>query len=192
MSAAQTGKQVVVITAPSGAGKTTIAHRVMQQIPELRFSVSATTRPPRDHEQEGRDYYFVTGEQFKKLVEEEAFLEYEEVYPGRYYGTLRSEVERVLAGAPVLLDVDVKGALSVKRVFGQAACTIFIRPPDLDTLAERLRRRATETEHTLRQRLDRARLEMSMASQFDAVVVNDDLDRAVSETLGVIHSFLGS
>ena len=182
--------KLIVLTAPSGAGKTTIAQRVMQAIPELQFSVSATTRPPRPHEQHGKDYYFLDKETFMRLVRQGAFLEYEEVYPGVFYGTLRSEVERKMQEAPVLLDLDVKGALHVKQLFNGRALTVFIRPPSLEALKERLERRGTETPESLAKRLERARLEMQFADQFDAVVVNDDLDRAVKETVQIVQSFL--
>lgn len=183
---------IIILTAPSGSGKTTIAHRVLDAIPGMRFSVSATTRPPRPNEQNGIDYHFLTVEEFRNKLEAGDLLEYEEVYPGQFYGTLRSEVERANPDAPVLLDIDVKGALNIKRIYGNAALAIFIRPPSIEALADRLRRRATETEKSLQQRLDRARLEMSLQDKFDAVVVNANLEEAVSETLKLVHSFLYS
>lgn len=179
-----------MLTAPSGAGKTTIARRVLQEVPELRFSTSATTRPPRAHERDGVDYYFMPEERFRALIREGAFLEYEEVYPGRLYGTLRSEVDRTSGTRPILLDIDVKGALNVKRIYGEEALALFVRPPSLQVLRERLRRRATETEATLRERLGRAAMELDQADRFDAVVVNDNLDEAVAETLRHVRSFL--
>lgn len=186
------GRKVVVLTAPSGAGKTTIARRVLQEVPELRFSTSATTRPPRPHEQDGVDYHFMTEARFRELIREDALLEYEEVYPGRFYGTLRSEVDQSSGARPVLLDIDVKGAQSVKQVYGEEALALFIRPPSLQALRERLRRRATETEATLRERLGRAAMELDQADRFDAVVVNDNLEEAVAETLRIVRSFLDS
>lgn len=181
---------IIVLTAPSGAGKTTIARRVMEAVPELRFSVSATTRPPRRHEKDGVDYYFLSEEEFRRRIEEGDLVEYEEVYPGRFYGTLRSEIDRVAATHPVLLDVDVKGAAAIKRLYGDEALTIFIAPPSTEVLAERLRQRATENEASLQQRLTRADMELKKAREFDAVVVNDDLDEAVAETLDRITRFL--
>lgn len=181
---------IVVLSAPSGAGKTTIAHRVLEAIPGLRFSVSATTRAPRPNEVDGVDYHFLTEQAFRELLETGELLEYEEVYPGRFYGTLKSEVARATVENPVLLDLDVKGGVSVKRVFGDAALTVFIQPPSIEALEARLRGRATETEEVIRIRLDRARLELEYAPQFDHVVVNDDLEKAVAETLQIVRSFL--
>jgi guanylate kinase len=179
---------LIVLTAPSGAGKTTIARRLMAEVPGLRFSVSATTRPPRPGERDGVDYFFLSEEAFAARVAEGAFVEHEEVYPGRFYGTLREELER--AGHAVLLDVDVKGALAVKRLYGDRALTLFIRPPSLAALAERLRARGTETGDRLAVRLERARLEMEYAPAFDAVVVNDGLEAAVAETVALVRAFL--
>ena len=192
MSSGTSGRKIVILTAPSGAGKTTIAGRVLQELPALRFSTSATTRAPRPHEQDGVDYHFMSEERFRELIREGALLEYEEVYPGRFYGTLHSEVDRSSAAQPVLLDIDVKGARSVKEIYGEEALAIFIRPPSLQALGERLRGRATETEATLRERLGRAAMEMEQAERFDAVVVNDHLEEAVAETLRIIRSFLDS
>lgn len=183
-------RHIIVLTAPSGAGKTTIARRVMEEFPELRFSVSATTRAPRAHEKDGMHYYFLSEEEFREKIAAGELLEYEEVYPGRFYGTLRSEVEEASREHPVLLDIDVKGALNVKRLFEEDALTVFIRPPSLEALAERLRKRDTETEESLKQRLERAEMEMAAAAQCDAVVVNDDLEMAVDETLRLIRQFL--
>ncbi len=185
-----TRRKIVVLTAPSGAGKTTIARRVLAAFPEMRFSVSVTTRPPRPYEQDGVHYFFITEEAFRRRLAEGDLLEYEEVYPGRFYGTLRSAVEAASSEAPVLLDIEVNGAVNVKNAFGDEALALFIRPPSLEVLAERLRLRATETEETLRHRLERARMEMAQANRFDAVVVNDDLEEAVAETLRLVRSFL--
>lgn len=188
-SAGQKGK-IVVLTAPSGAGKTTIARALLREIPSLHFSVSATTRPPRPNEQDGVHYHFVSEAQFRSYIDDGALLEYEEVYPGRFYGTLRTEVDRATEDGHVLLDVDVKGALNVKRLYGDRALTVFVRPPSLDVLAERLQRRATETESTLAMRLETARHEIEYAGCFDAIVVNDDLDRAVADALAYVRTFL--
>ena len=184
--------KIIVLTAPSGSGKTTIARRVLAAIPEIRFSVSATTRPARPHEQDGVDYHFVSPERFQELIAEGALLEYEEVYLGRLYGTLRTEVERLAEEMPVLLDIEVKGALNVKRLFGEKALVLFIRPPSLAVLEDRLRARGTETSETLRTRLERARQEIAFADRFDAIIVNDQLDEAVEETLRRVRSFLAS
>jgi guanylate kinase len=182
--------KLIVLTAPSGAGKTTIAHRVMAAVPGLQFSISATTRAPREREVHGRDYFFLSESDFRARVEAGDFVEYEEVYPGRFYGTLRRELDRLAATTAVLLDIDVKGALNVKRLYGDRALTLFIQPPSLEALADRLRARGTETEERIAVRLDRARLELSYAHAYDAVVVNDDLETAVAETLALVRAFL--
>ena len=187
-----TRKRIVVLTAPSGSGKTTIAARVMEAVPELQFSVSATTRPRRPHERDGVDYHFVDQETFNSYITLGELLEYEEVYPGRLYGTLRSEIERKTRTGPVLLDIDVRGALSVKRLYGTDAYAIFIRPPSLDELERRLRQRATEDAETIQTRLDRAREEIRYERSFDAVVVNEHLEEAVAETLEHVRQFLSS
>lgn len=184
--------KIVALTAPSGAGKTTIARRVMETFPQMQFSISATTRPPRPHERHGVDYYFVSPDQFRSLIERDELVEYEEVYPNRFYGTLRSEVETKAASGPLLLDIDVRGAVNVERLYGDEALTVFIRPPSVEALADRLRGRATEDEDSLKVRLERARMEMQQADVFDVVVVNDRLEEAVAETLAVVGSFLES
>lgn len=182
--------KVVVLSAPSGSGKTTIAQRLLQLEPALRFSTSATTRQPRETERDGEDYHFMSPAQFRRHIEAGEFVEWEEVYPGVLYGTLRSEIERVAAGGAALLDVDVKGALNVKRQFADQALTVFVRPPSLGILAERLQLRQTETSHSLAERLERARVEMEYADAFDVVVHNDDLERAVAETAAAVREFL--
>ena len=181
---------IIVLTAPSGAGKTSIARGVMEAMPEMQFSVSATTRPRRPSETDGLDYHFLSEEQFRSLIEAGRLLEYEEVYPGRLYGTLRSEVERKAQHHPVLLDIDVKGALNVKRIYGDDALVVFVAPPSMEELGRRLRARGTESDESLRTRLDRAEMEMQVQDQSDVVVVNDELDRAVQETLRAIRQFL--
>lgn len=192
MSGPPTRKRIIVLTAPSGAGKTTIARRVMEEIPELRFSVSATTRPRRTHERDGIDYHFIDAESFQRQIEAGEMLEYEEVYPGRFYGTLRSEVEDKAAEGPVLLDIDVHGAKRIKRLYGDDALILFVKPPSEAELERRLRTRATEDEDTIRVRLARAKNELAFAGseRCDAVVVNDDLETAVEETLTAIRRFL--
>ena len=183
-------RKIIALTAPSGAGKTTIARRVLATFPEMTFSVSATTRARRPDEKHGLQYYFVSEDAFRDLIASGALIEYQEVYPGRFYGTLRSEVEQKAATTPMLLDIDVEGTLKVKRLYSDDALTIFIQPPSLEVLAERLRCRNTETEISLRHRLDRARHELTYADRFDAVVVNDDLKHAVDETIRLVRSFL--
>lgn len=182
--------KIVALTAPSGAGKTTIARRLTQALPETRFSVSATTRAPRPGEREGVDYFFLSEREFRRRVEEGDFIEFE-TYAGHLYGTLRSELERIAAEGVALLDIDVRGALNVKRLYGDDALTLFINPPSLAVLAERLRNRKTESEDVLATRLERAEMEMAYASDFDAVIVNDDLETAVAETVAHVRTFLG-
>lgn len=185
-------RRIVVLTAPSGSGKTTIARRVMNALPELRFSVSATTRPPRPHEVHGEDYHFVTPERFQQYIEAGDLIEYEEVYPGLYYGTLREEIEQKARESPVLLDVDVHGASAVKRRYGDEAFVIFVQPPSLDVLETRLRGRETEDPAELKTRLHRAEKELRYADRFDAVILNDDIDESAAETLDLIRRFLTS
>lgn len=186
--------KLLVLTAPSGAGKTTIARRLMAEVPGLRFSVSATTRPAREGETDGVHYHFLTSDAFAERLEAGHFLEHEEVYPGRFYGTLRPELERLAASEDVravVLDVDVKGAVNVKRLYGDAALTLFIAPPSLAALAARLDARGTEDAAQRSVRLERAKLEMGYATEFDAVVVNDDLEAAVAEAVRLTEAFLG-
>lgn len=191
-----TPPRLVVFTAPSGAGKTTIARRLLANVPGLRFSVSATTRPPRIGEVDGRDYHFVSDADFRAMIERGDLVEHEEVYPGRFYGTPWAE----LAGRrtsddglrAIVLDVDVKGALAVKERFGDRALAVFVAPPSIAELERRLRARGTETETTLAVRLGRAADELSYADRFDAVVVNADLDEATTETLALVRRYLGA
>ncbi|HET6566379.1 MAG TPA: guanylate kinase [Rhodothermales bacterium] len=181
---------IIVLTAPSGAGKTTIAHRIMDALPRIRFSVSATTRPPRTAERDGIDYHFVTEAAFRRHIEQDELIEYQEVYPGRFYGTLRTELEQKTRTSPILLDIDVKGALNVKRLFGDRALVIFIAPPSLAVLEKRLNLRNSETPEALAIRLERARMEIAQADKFDRIIVNDDLDRASSEAIAIVEEFL--
>ena len=185
--------KLLVLTAPSGAGKTTIARRLMDEVPGLRFSVSATTRPARPGEEDDVHYHFLTLGEFSERLEAGEFLEHEEVYPGRFYGTLRPELEALAARADVravVLDIDVKGAVNVKRLYGDAALTLFVEPPSLAALAERLHGRGTEDAGRIAERLERAKMEIAMATEFDVVVVNDDLDTAVAETVARVRAFL--
>ncbi len=183
---------VIALTAPSGAGKTTIARRLLAERDDLRFSVSATTRPPRPGEIDGVHYHFVSSERFRSMISDGELLEYEEVYPGRFYGTLVGEIERAMETQSVLLDVDVKGALRVKELFGDRALTLFIAPPSLDELSARLTARGTETGDTLAVRMTRAAEELTYAERFDAVVINDDLETAVAETSRRVAAFLST
>ena len=180
--------KIVVLSAPSGTGKSSIIKRLMD-FPELNlgFSVSATSRKPRGSEQHGVEYYFITQEEFKQKAEADDFVEWEEVYPGTCYGTLKSEVKRVTeAGQNLIMDIDVKGGLNVKKCYGEQALTIFILPPSKEELERRLRGRGTDAEDVIRKRLDKADYELSFAPQFDVRVVNDDLERAVEEVRKLI------
>ena len=182
----------IVLTAPSGSGKTTIARYTMGAFPQLQFSISATTRLPRDYEEHGVHYYFLSKEEFEKRIANNEFLEYEEVYPGCYYGTLLSEMTRMDNHGPILLDIDVKGAMRVKELYGDSAITIFINPPSLDELKMRLLQRGTESGEWLTTRLERAKEELRYKDRCDYVVVNDNLENAVQETLGIVSQFLGA
>ncbi len=187
---ARRGK-VIILVAPSGAGKTTLARRLLKDFPNLKFSVSATTRPPRAHELHGHDYFFLTPEQFRDAINRNDFLEWEEFYGGKRYGSLISEVEKELEkGYFVLFDIEVKGALNVKAHYGDQALAVFIRPPSDAVLVERLRNRGTESAESLQFRLDRARMELGYADRFDRVIVNDDLERCYSELHEMVTSFM--
>ena len=186
-------EKVIVFTAPSGAGKTTIVHRMLNSESRLVFSVSATTRPQRDYETHGKDYHFLTAEDFKNKINAGAFIEWEEVYPGIFYGTLAEEVSRLAEdGKTVVFDIDVHGAMNIKKKYGDNALTIFVRPPDLNVLRQRLMARKSESDDTLTKRLERAGYEMGFEHQFDYIVVNAGLETAVIETRGIIGRFLDS
>lgn len=181
----------VIISAPSGAGKTTLVHRLLEQGLGLAFSVSATSRERRGHEVDGRDYFFVTADDFRERIGDGAFIEWEEVYPGRFYGTLRSEIQRIWSeGRSPIFDVDVVGGLHLKAAFGDRALALFVAPPSLQVLEQRLRSRGTETEQTLAVRMGKAEHELSFASRFDAIIVNDDLERACAEAVDRVQRFL--
>jgi guanylate kinase len=192
MSAAGTQRgKLIVVSAPSGAGKTSIAHAILERFPETAFSVSATTRPRRAAETEGEDYFFLTREEFRRRVDAGEFVEWEEIY-GNYYGTLKREVDRALReGRSLLFDVDVKGALSIKHSYPQALL-IFIRPPSVETLLQRLRDRRTEDDATLSRRIERVPLELAMANGFDHQIVNDVLKKAVAEVESIVRRYLST
>lgn len=185
----QRGK-LIVISAPSGSGKTTIAKEIMRLNPSLGFSVSATTRQKRAGETDGKDYFFLSEEEFKRRINAGEFVEWEEVYPGKLYGTLKSEVERLLAaGQDLLFDVDVKGGLSIHKQYPEA-CLIFIRPPSFEKLKERLAGRKTESDETISRRLERAPLELELGKQYEYQVVNDVLQTAIDDVQKIVTEHL--
>lgn len=184
--------KLIVFSAPSGSGKTTIVRHLLEQTDlPLAFSISATTRAPRGAEKEGVDYYFLSPEAFKSKIEKGEFLEYEEVYPGLFYGTLASEVNRLWnENKTVLFDIDVMGGISIKKSFPNETLTVFVQPPSIETLEERLRSRNTDTEETLQIRLSKAQQELDQAQAFDEIVINDDLSTALTQTEELVRSFL--
>lgn len=184
--------KIIVLSAPSGSGKSTIIGKLIQH-PELKleFSISATSRKPRGVEKHGKEYFFLTEKEFKDNVENGNFVEWEEVYKGTCYGTLISEVERVVGkGNNLIMDVDVKGALNIKKRYGDDALTIFIMPPSKKILEQRLRQRGTDSEETILKRLHKSEYEMSFSNEFDCTIVNDNLDKAVEEVYNKIKSFI--
>ncbi len=183
--------KLLIFSAPSGAGKTSIVKGVLARVPGLAFSISACSRPKRPGERDGVDYYFLSPDAFRRKIKDNAFLEWEEVYPGSYYGTLRSEVERIWQqGKHVVFDVDVAGGLNIKSQYPERSLAVFIRPPSLEALRERLTNRGTETEESLRKRLGKAEEELSCANQFDHVLVNDVLENAIDEACELVKKFV--
>ena len=185
--------KLLIFSAPSGSGKSTIVNWLMKEHPELNlyFSISCTSRPPRGTEQDGVEYYFLSPEEFRQRIENNEFLEYEEVYEGRFYGTLKAQVERQLdTGQNVVFDVDVKGGVNIKNFYGEQALSLFIQPPSVDELRRRLVGRGTDTPEAIENRLAKAEYEMTFAPQFDHIVVNDDLETAKAETLKLVSEFL--
>lgn len=185
--------KVIIFSAPSGSGKTTLVKHCLQIFPQLQFSVSATTRTLRGDEIHGKDYFFLSVEEFKKLISEDAFVEYEEVYHDKFYGTLKSEVERTWSeGKVVIFDVDVVGGINLKKIFGEKALSIFIAPPSIDELERRLIARATDDLETIKTRVAKAKHEMSFAEDFDKIVINDDLEISKKEIERLIEKFIES
>ena len=184
-------KKAIILTAPSGAGKTSITKFLLANYPQLAFSVSATTRAPRGAEQDGVDYHFISAAAFEGHILQNDFLEYEMVYEGLYYGTLKSELERIWTeGKMPVLDIDVKGAIAIQKQLGNQAFSIFILPPSLEVLQERLAKRNTDTAEKIQMRLDKAAYEISFSDQFNAVVKNEELDTACEQTATLIQGFI--
>ena len=185
-----TGK-LIIFSAPSGSGKSTIINYLLTQNLNLAFSISAPSRPPRGTEQHGVEYFFLTPEEFRSRIENNEFLEYEEVYKDRYYGTLKEQVEKQLeAGQNVVFDVDVVGGCNIKKFYGERALSVFIQPPSVEELRCRLEGRGTDTPEVIESRIAKAEYELSFAPQFDCIIVNDNLETAKAETLKVIKEFL--
>ena len=183
--------KAIIVSAPSGAGKTTIVKHLLSVIPELEFSISACSRLKREKETEGKDYYFITAEQFREKISRDEFIEWQEVYPGSYYGTLKSEMERIWQEVKTpIFDVDVLGGINLKKYFGETALAIFIRPPSLEVLESRLRHRGTESEENLQIRLNKAEEEMTFSDQFDRIVVNDEISLSSIRVTNLILEFL--
>jgi guanylate kinase len=183
--------KILVLVAPSGGGKTTMAKRILDDFDQVRFSVSATTRAPRKGEKDGVNYHYISKEQFKEKIDKGDFLEWEEVYDGTLYGTLRKNVEKELEkGYFILLDIDVLGALNVKKIFEKDALAIFIQPPSIETLKKRLQKRSTDAQKDIQTRLERAKKEMAYANRFDHIIINDDLEKAYSQIKELVTNFI--
>ena len=184
-----TPPRVIIISAPSGAGKSTLTQHLLAHFPQLAFSVSATNRPPRGNEQEGREYYFFSHKEFTEKIKQDAFVEWEEVYPGTCYGTLKSELSRIWEEEKhIVFDVDVKGGVRLKEIFGATALSIFIQPPSCNVLQQRLEARGTDTPESIQKRLAKAQEEIGYAPYFDIIIINDDLDAAKRQIIKAVES----
>jgi len=183
--------KLIIFSAPSGSGKSTIVNHLLKKDYKLEFSISATSRKPRGEEQHGQEYYFLSAEDFRERIEKDEFLEWEEVYKDCFYGTLLSEIDRITSkGNNVVFDVDVVGGLNIKKIFGDRALAIFIQPPSIEELKNRLQKRNTDSEETISQRVEKAEFEMSFAKQFDKIIVNDILNEALTEAENTLDNFL--
>ncbi|MEO7444027.1 MAG: guanylate kinase [Ferruginibacter sp.] len=186
-------QKILIITAPSGAGKTSITRHLMQKFPQLAFSISAATRPPRRDEEEGRDYYFLSEDAFKEKIKNKEFAEWEMVYEGKYYGTLKTELYRIWANAGIpVLDIDVKGAIHVQQQYPINTLSIFVETPSVEELEKRLKSRGTETDEGIKARINKASYEISFKEQFDKIVVNDSLENACRQAEELVGEFLAS
>ena len=184
-------EKVIIFSAPSGSGKTTIVHELLKRYPQFEFSISATSRAPRGQEVDGVDYYFLTEEEFLRRIDEDAFVEWEAVYAGTHYGTLKSEVDRIWSkGNVIIFDVDVVGGVNLKRIFGQKACSVFIMPPSIEELERRLVGRGTDAPEVIAKRVAKAASEIERAPEFDHIVVNDILEQAIENTCAIIDKFI--
>ena len=182
---------MLIFTAPSGAGKTTIVRHLLKTFDNLSFSVSATTRPPREGEVDKKDYYFLTLRKFRNRIKKEAFAEWEEVYPGKFYGTLKTEIEKKWRKKKdIVFDIEVKGATNLKKLYGDRALAVFVKPPSVEALVDRLEKRDTENQKTLTERIARAKQELTYENNFDKVLVNDDLTLALAEAEQIVRDFL--
>lgn len=191
MQSINTKNKIIIITAPSGAGKTSITKYLLNKFPQLVFSISAATRSPRGTEKDGVDYYFISADAFKQKINEEAFAEWEMVYEGKYYGTLKSELQRIWSNNCVpVLDIDVKGAIHVQQQYGDNVLSIFIEPPSVDELKKRLEKRGTETPESITTRLNKAAYEISFKHHFNKIIINDDLNKACAEAEEAVVNFL--
>lgn len=183
--------KLIIFTAPSGAGKTTIVRHLLGTFDSLAFSVSATSRPRREHERDGEDYYFLSPPEFRKRIDAGEFVEWEQVYPNQFYGTLKSEIDRLwAAGKHIIFDIDVKGATNIKNAYPEGSLAVFVKPPSPEILFERLRNRGTETPASYRKRVKRATLELTYEDKFDEVLLNDELDDALRNAEGIVSHFL--
>jgi guanylate kinase len=184
-------RKAIIVSAPSGAGKTTLVKNLMAAIPRLEFSVSACSRPKRENESDGKDYYFISVETFLQKVENDEFVEWQQVYPGSYYGTLKMELDRIWKEGKVpIFDVDVVGGRNLKKFFGEAGLSVFILPPSIEVLESRLRNRGTETDESLLKRLGKAAEELSYSDYFDCIVVNDTIGKSSDEAIRLVNEFL--
>ncbi|MBP7496035.1 MAG: guanylate kinase [Bacteroidales bacterium] len=185
--------KIIIFSAPSGAGKTTIAKEILKRITSLEFSVSACSREMRAGEKEGVDYYFLSVDEFKKKIELDEFLEWQEVYPGSFYGTLKSEVERIWSkGKNVIFDVDTFGGLNIKKMYGNKALALFIKTDTFETLEKRLKARGTENVESMNKRMTKAKLELAHSNEFDRIIINENLEKAINEVYNIIYNFLNT